>query len=133
MLTPRGIAAENLSSATIRENAVTSRFQGDVAKCRLAKSQTRGLIAVEVRIVAEEEQAFQSFGFEQDLAALLAEETGAPPGAVEPFIAAVALVSVFRVNFEGRDSDTEPPGQRAQRALDLLEHGLGSYAVSPAS
>jgi AcrR family transcriptional regulator len=70
--------------------------------------------------------------FEQALAALLAEETGAPPDAVEPFIAAAALVSVFRVNLEGRDSDTEPPGQRAQRALDLLEHGLGTYAVSPA-
>jgi hypothetical protein len=41
------------------------------------------------------------------------------------------LVSVFRVNLKGRDSDTEPPGQRAERALDLLEHGLGEYAVSP--
>jgi AcrR family transcriptional regulator len=70
--------------------------------------------------------------FEQALAALLAEETGAPPDAVEPFIAAAALVSVFRVNLEGRDSDTEPPGQRIQRAFDLLEHGLGDYAVSPA-
>jgi AcrR family transcriptional regulator len=70
--------------------------------------------------------------FEQALAAALADETGAPAGAVEPFIAAAGLVSVFRVNLEGRDSDTEPPGQRAERALDLLEHGLGDYAVSPA-
>ena len=67
--------------------------------------------------------------FEQ--AAALADETGAPPDAVEPFIAA-GLVSVFRVNLKGRDSDTEPPGQRAERALDLLEHGLGDYAVAPA-
>jgi hypothetical protein len=67
--------------------------------------------------------------FEQ--AATLAGETGAPPGAVEPFIAA-GLVSVVRVLLEGRDSDTEPPGQLAERALDLLEHGLGDYAVSPA-
>ena len=29
-----------------------------------AKSQTRRLIAIEVRIVAKEEQAFQSFSFE---------------------------------------------------------------------
>jgi len=29
-----------------------------------AKSQIRRLIAIEVRIVAEEEQAFQSFSFE---------------------------------------------------------------------
>jgi hypothetical protein len=35
-------------------------------KCWEAKSQTRRLIAIEVRIVAGEEQAFQSFGFEQD-------------------------------------------------------------------
>ena len=70
--------------------------------------------------------------FEQALAAALADETGAPPDAVEPFIAAAALVAVFRVNLDGRDSDTEPPGQRVERALDLLEHGLGDYAVSPA-
>jgi len=69
--------------------------------------------------------------FEQALAAALADETGAPADAVEPFIAAAALVSVFRVNLEGRDSDTEPPGQRAERALDLLEDGLRDYAVSP--
>jgi AcrR family transcriptional regulator len=69
--------------------------------------------------------------FEQALAAALADETGAPPDAVEPFIAAAALVSVFRVNLEGRNSDTEPPGRRAERALDLLEHGLRDYAVSP--
>jgi hypothetical protein len=65
-------------------------------------------------------------------AAALADETGAPPDAVEPFIAAAGLVSVFRVNLKGRDSDTEPPGQRAERALDLLEYGLGDDAVSPA-
>jgi hypothetical protein len=69
--------------------------------------------------------------FEQALAAALADETGAAPDAVEPFIAAAGLVSVFGVNLEGRDSDTEPAGQRAERALDLLEHSLGEYAVSP--
>jgi hypothetical protein len=67
--------------------------------------------------------------FEQAVA--LADETRAPPDAVEPFIAA-GLVSVFRVNLKGRDSDTQPPGQRAERALDPLKHGLGDYAVSPA-
>ena len=36
-------------------------------KCWQAKSQTRRLVAVEVRIVAEKEQTFQSFRFEQDL------------------------------------------------------------------
>ncbi|HEY5357774.1 MAG TPA: TetR family transcriptional regulator [Streptosporangiaceae bacterium] len=70
--------------------------------------------------------------FERSLAALLAEETGQPHDAVEPFIAAAGLVSVFRVNLEGRASDAEPPRQRVERALDLLERGLGDYAVSPA-
>jgi AcrR family transcriptional regulator len=69
--------------------------------------------------------------FEQALAAQLAEETGAAPDAVEPFIAAAALVSVFRVDLEGRSNDPAPPGQRAQRALDLLERGLGCYAQAP--
>jgi AcrR family transcriptional regulator len=70
--------------------------------------------------------------FEQALAALLAEETGEPPGAVEPFIAAAALVSVFRANLEGRTSNSEPQGRRAERALDLLERGLGDYAQAAA-
>jgi len=30
------------------------------------------------------------------------------------------------------DQAHKTPGQRTQRALDLLEHGLGDYAVSPA-
>ena len=38
----------------------------ELPKCRQAQSKTRRLIAVEVGIVAEEEQTFQSFGFEQD-------------------------------------------------------------------
>jgi AcrR family transcriptional regulator len=71
-------------------------------------------------------------GLEQAPAALLAEETGAAPDAAEPFIAAAALVSVFRVNLEGRFGDTARPGERAERALDLLERGLGDYAQAPA-
>jgi len=37
----------------------------------------------------------------------------------------------MRVNLEGRANDSEPLGQRAERALDLLERGLGDYAKSP--
>jgi AcrR family transcriptional regulator len=66
--------------------------------------------------------------FEQALTEVLADETGAAPDAVEPFIAAAALVSVFRVNLEGRAGDPAPPGERAERALDLLERGLADYA-----
>jgi hypothetical protein len=54
-----------------------------------------------------------------------------PPTPSSPFTAAAGLVSVFRVNLEGRDSDTEPPGQCTERALGPLEHSLGEYAVSP--
>jgi AcrR family transcriptional regulator len=92
-------------------------------------SRFRRLVRNSPALRAHQREIFARF--EQALAAALAEDTGAPPDAVEPFIAAAALVSVFRVNLEGRDSDTEPPGQRAERALDLLEHGLGDYAVSP--
>ncbi|HEV2377730.1 MAG TPA: hypothetical protein VGS19_36905 [Streptosporangiaceae bacterium] len=34
------------------------------------------------------------------------------------------LGGVFRVNLEGRSGDTAQPGERAERALDLL-HGVG--------
>jgi AcrR family transcriptional regulator len=69
--------------------------------------------------------------FEQLLAAELAQETGVAAGAVEPFIAAAAIVSVFRANLEGRTHDTEAGGQRARDALDLLACGLGDYAPAP--
>lgn len=69
--------------------------------------------------------------FEGALAGLLASETGAAPDAVEPFIAAAALVSVFRVNIEGHTSGVEPSAERVKRAFEMLEHGLGDYAAAP--
>ena len=91
--------------------------------------QFRRLIRDSAALRAYQREVFARF--EQALAAQLAEETGQPSGAVEPFIAAAALVSVLRVNFEDRADDTEPVGLRAERALDLLEHGLGDYARPP--
>jgi AcrR family transcriptional regulator len=91
----------------------------------------RRLVRDSATLRAHQREVFARF--EQSLAALLAEETGQPRGAVEPFIVAAGLVSVFRVNLEGRAGDSEPLGQRAERALDLLERGLGDYAKSPAS
>jgi AcrR family transcriptional regulator len=90
----------------------------------------RRLVRDSATLRAHQREVFARF--EQSLAALLAEETGQPHGAVEPFIAAAGLVSVFRANLEGRAGDSEPLGQRAERALDLLERGLGDYAKSPA-
>lgn len=75
--------------------------------------------------------------FETALATALAGETGAEPGAVEPFVAAVALVGVFRARFEQRPTGTDPAAlqvelaRRTGHALDLLERGLGDYAVAP--
>jgi len=74
--------------------------------------------------------------FETALAGVLAEETGTAPNAVEPFVAAVALVSVFRARFELSPDSSAPEAVQAElklqarRALALLEDGLGHYATS---
>ena len=66
--------------------------------------------------------------YEHALAEVLAEETGAEPGSAEPYLAAVGLVGALRAGYEtahrsgGRVAATH-------RALDLLEAGLGGYAV----
>ena len=65
--------------------------------------------------------------YETELAAVLAQETGTDALAPEPFVAAVALIGALRAGFEARN----PAGGVApaiNRALDLLEHGLGRYA-----
>lgn len=73
---------------------------------------------------------------ETALAGVLAEETGAAPNAIEPFVAAVALVGVFRSRFELPSDASTPEAvqaelrQRARRALALLDSGLGHYAMS---
>lgn len=64
--------------------------------------------------------------YERSLAVLLAEETGADPGSAEPFLAAVGLIGALRAGFEAGQRS----GGRAaatNRALDLLEAGLGEY------
>jgi AcrR family transcriptional regulator len=96
------------------------------------------------RVIAESpaliEREQQIFGrFTASLAALLAEETGAAAGDVAPRVAANAMMGVHRalVDFARRRilEGAEPPRlQRevrvqGERALDLLEGGLGGYAV----
>jgi hypothetical protein len=73
------------------------------------------------------------------LAALLAEETGASAEDVEPWIAAHALLGVHgALPDDARQrapADRRAPrparkvGRTAERALVLLERGLGGYAV----
>jgi len=67
--------------------------------------------------------------YELALADVLAELTGAPTGATEPFIAAVAVVRAPRAGFETGD-DSGGVGVAINRALDLLEAGLAGYAVA---
>jgi hypothetical protein len=68
--------------------------------------------------------------YEAALASLLAEETGAEPGSVEPFVAAVALIAVLRAPFEAGPSSAKPGQDVAIAALRLLSRGLASYAVA---
>jgi AcrR family transcriptional regulator len=65
--------------------------------------------------------------YETALAEVLAEETGAEPGAPEPFVAAVALVGALRAGFEAR-SQAGGVAEAINRAMDVLEQGLGCYA-----
>jgi hypothetical protein len=77
--------------------------------------------------------------YTHSLAALLAEETGASADDVEPWIAANALMGVHRALLDdarrralaGRRSRRLAIEVRgtADRALALLERGLGSYAL----
>jgi AcrR family transcriptional regulator len=77
---------------------------------------------------------------EPAVARVLAEETGAGPDSVEPGVAAMALVGVLWVLFErslaaatsnrGVKAAVAALYSEADRALDLLERGLGTYAVA---
>lgn len=68
--------------------------------------------------------------YENALAQVLAEQTGAPAGSAEPFIVAVALVGALRAGFDAA-AGSGGVAQAMDRALDLLEGGLAGYAVAP--
>jgi len=88
-------------------------------------------------LLARERQIFERFTLA--LAALLAEETGARPDAMEPRVAAEALIGVHRalVGYARREMLAGRGPQalgrdvrdRGRRAVALLEGGLGGYAV----
>jgi AcrR family transcriptional regulator len=80
---------------------------------------------------------------EQTVAQVLAEETATDPDGVEPRVAAVALVGALRTLYErflaaaasgqdAKDAAAALPGD-VQRAFDLLERGLGAYAIADTS
>ena len=88
----------------------------------------RRLIAASAALQAHQRLMFGRY--ERALASLLAEETGAEPGSVEPFVASVALIAVLRAPFEAGPSSAEPGQDIAITALGLLSRGLASYAVA---
>jgi AcrR family transcriptional regulator len=80
---------------------------------------------------------------EQTVAQVLAEETATDPDTVEPHVAAVALVGALRTLYErflaaaasgqdAKDAVAALPGD-VERAFDLLERGLGAYAIADPS
>jgi AcrR family transcriptional regulator len=97
------------------------------------------MIAESAALLAREEQIF--LRYTRSFASLLAEETGAKPDDVEPWVAANALMgvhrgliaSVRRRVLAGRRNPRLARDVRAQgeRALALLDAGLGRYAIKP--
>jgi AcrR family transcriptional regulator len=108
------------------------------ARERLA-GLTRTIVASPA-LLAREQQIFA--GYTASLAALIAEERGAEAGEIEPWIAANAMMGVHRalVDHARRrivDGARHPRLARevrdeAERALALLEEGLGRYAIKGA-
>jgi AcrR family transcriptional regulator len=97
------------------------------------------VITTSPALLAREEQILARYT--ASLAALIAEETGAGAGDVEPWVAANALIGVHRALLDavrtrtlaGTPNEAIAREVRAQgeRALALLERGLGDYAVKP--
>ena len=119
VLTPRGLIDEN-----------------DPAARELLTGITR-MITSSPALVAREQQVF--LAFTDSLARLLAEETGAGPGEIEPWVAANAMMGVHRAlvrlsrervlagaTTNELQSELTAAGERALKAL---EGGLGGYAV----
>lgn len=88
----------------------------------------RQLIAASRALQAHQRLMFARY--ESTLASLLAQETGAAAGSVEPFVASVALIGVLRAAFEASPGDAKPGRGAAAPALDLLAGGLATYAVA---
>jgi AcrR family transcriptional regulator len=119
ILEPRGLLASRDPAAAERHAAIVRTIV-----------ESPALLARERRILAQ---------YTDSLAAELAAETGTDPDAVEPRVAANALIGVHRalLDYSRREilagTRNPPLGRRVRaegrRALALLERGLGDYAV----
>jgi AcrR family transcriptional regulator len=107
------------------------------AEARERLADATRMIVASPALLAREQQIFA--GYTASLAALIAEEAGAQAGAIEPWVAANAMMGVHRalVDHARRrvvEGVRHPRLARevraeAERALALLEDGLGRYAV----
>jgi AcrR family transcriptional regulator len=87
---------------------------------------------------ARERQIFA--GYTESLAALIAAETGADERAVEPWVAANALIGVHRALIDfvrplivagtSQEQLARAVRGQAERAFERLEQGLGGYALA---
>jgi len=112
--------------------------QDPEARDRLAALTT--MILDSPALLAREQQILA--GYTDSLAALIAEEQGAKPGDLEPWVAANAMMGVHRAivayaRERIRDGARHPRlardvQARTERALELLDGGLADYAVKPA-
>jgi AcrR family transcriptional regulator len=107
---------------------------------RKAREQLAALtrmIVASPSLIAREQQIFE--GYTASLAALIADETGAGPDDVEPWVAANAMMGVHRRLIDytrGRIvAGARHPElaadvlEQAERGLALLGRGLGGYAI----
>jgi AcrR family transcriptional regulator len=109
---------------------------GDEEATEQLRTVTR-VITESPALLARERQVFASYA--EALAALIAEETGVRRGAIEPHVAANALLGAHRALIDyvrARALAGAPASQvarevraRAKRAFDLLDEGLGEYGV----
>ena len=100
-------------------------------------AQITRVVSESPALLAREQQIFA--GYTDSLAKLLAEDTGARPGDIGPWVAANAMMGVHRALVDhsrrqimaGVRNPQLARGVRAQgrRALAALEAGLGGYAV----
>jgi AcrR family transcriptional regulator len=120
LLAPKGVFAMNAPG-------------GDDEATEQLHTVTR-VITASPALLARERQVFGRYA--DTLAALIAEETEAPPGDVTPRVAANALLGAHRALIDyvreralagARASEIAPDLRiQAGRAFELLEHGLGA-------
>jgi AcrR family transcriptional regulator len=113
---------------------------GDDEATEQIRTVTR-VITESPALLARERQVFDRYA--DALAASLAEDTGTQPGDVTPRVVANALIGLHRalIDYVRDQALAGTPAARirtgvraeAERALALLEHGLGDFGVRTAS